>query len=119
MVQQVTSMDREPIQQFVVAVVLTTRCVTDNLPTCVPIGSTHHPLDGGQLGDSPRGSSHGRDMLERLLFNPHVGTFGWPTPDPCMFIPPWYQPPIMQRIPKPTTKLPYMIATISNLCQRH
>jgi hypothetical protein len=24
-----------------------------------------------------------------------------------MFIPPWYQPPIVQPIPKPTTKLPY------------
>jgi hypothetical protein len=24
-----------------------------------------------------------------------------------MFIPPWYQPPIMRLVPKPTTKLPY------------
>jgi hypothetical protein len=24
-----------------------------------------------------------------------------------MFIPPWYQPPFLQLVPKPTTKLPY------------
>jgi len=23
-------------------------------------------------------------------FNPHVGSFGWPTLDSHMFIPPWY-----------------------------
>jgi hypothetical protein len=25
----------------------------------------------------------------------------------CMFIPPWYQPPVVQHVSKPTTKLPY------------
>jgi hypothetical protein len=25
-----------------------------------------------------------------------------------MFIPPWYQPPIVQHVPQPVTKLPYM-----------
>jgi hypothetical protein len=114
MVQPMISMDKQPIQQFVVAPILTTKRVITSLSTYVPIGFAHHPLDGRQLGDSPRG-----DLLGRPPFNPHVGSFGWPTLDPCMFIPPWYQPPIMQPIPKPTMKLLYMIATISKLRQRH
>jgi hypothetical protein len=32
-------------------------------------------------------------------FNPPIGSFGWPSPNLHMFIPPWYQPPIMQPIP--------------------
>jgi hypothetical protein len=40
-------------------------------------------------------------------FNPPVGSFGWPTLDSRMFIPPWYQPLIVQPILEPATKLPY------------
>jgi hypothetical protein len=41
-------------------------------------------------------------------FDPPIGSYGWPTPNPRMFIPLWYQPPIVQLVSKPTTKLPYM-----------
>ncbi len=59
---------------------------SNNLPAHVPKGGyAHHPPDGGQLGDSLRG-----DPLGEPPFNPHVGYFGWPTPSPRMFIPPWY-----------------------------
>ncbi len=54
-------------------------------------------MDGGQP----------RDSLGGPPFNPLVGSFKWPTPDPHMFIPPWYQPPLVQPIPELTTKLPY------------
>jgi hypothetical protein len=47
-------------------------------------------------------------MLGGPPFNPHVISFEWPTPNLCMFIPPWYRPPFIQPIPKPATKLPYM-----------
>jgi len=40
-------------------------------------------------------------------FNPPIGSFGWLAPNPRMFIPPWYQPLVVQPISKPTTKLPY------------
>jgi len=52
-------------------------------------------LDGGQLGDSPRGSSPKGDSLRGPPFNPPVGFYGWPVFDPHMFIPPWYQSPIV------------------------
>jgi len=42
--------------------------------------------------------------LKGPSFNPHVRPFGWPTPNPCMFIPPWYPLPTTQLIPEPTTK---------------
>jgi hypothetical protein len=29
------------------------------------------------------------------------------TPDPRIFLPPWYQPLVVQHVSKPTTKLPY------------
>ncbi len=41
-------------------------------------------------------------------FNPPIGSFGWPTPDPRMFIPPWYQQSIVQHVLERATKLPYM-----------
>jgi hypothetical protein len=37
-----------------------------------------------------------------------IGSFGSPTPNPHMFIPPCYQPHIVQAILEPLTKLPYM-----------
>jgi hypothetical protein len=65
--------------------------VTTSLPTYVPTCSTHQPSDGGQPRDSPRGSS----PKGKPHFNPNVGSYGWLALDPCMFIPPWYQPPIV------------------------
>jgi hypothetical protein len=64
-------------------------------------------LNGGQPGNSSKGSSPRGNPLGEPPFNPLVGSFGWPKLDPCMFIPPWYQPPIVQPISEPTTKLPY------------
>ncbi len=51
---------------------------------------------------------HSKEIrLEDHLLIHLFRSFGWPTLDPCMFIPPWYQPPIVQLVPKLTTKLPY------------
>ncbi len=52
MVQLMTSKDKQPIQQLVNAPIPTTIQVITNLPTYVPRGSAHQPLDGRQLGDS-------------------------------------------------------------------
>jgi len=41
-------------------------------------------------------------------FNLAIGSFGCPTLDLRMFIPPWYQPPVVQLVSKLATKLPYM-----------
>jgi hypothetical protein len=81
--------------------------VTNSLPTYAPRGFVHQPPNGGQFGDSSRGSLSGINLLEEPPFNPHVRFYGWPTPYSRMFIPPWYQPPIVQPASKPTTKLPY------------
>ncbi len=40
-------------------------------------------------------------------FNLPTTSFGWPTLDSHIFIPPWYQPFAVQHVLKPTTK-PYM-----------
>jgi len=77
------------------------------LPTYVPKGFAHQPSDGRQLGDSPKGSSLGGDPFRGPPFKPLVGFYGWPTLDPCMFILPWYQPPIAQPVLQLATKLPY------------
>jgi hypothetical protein len=53
-------------------------------------GSIHQPLDGGQLGNSLKGSLIGKDPLRQPQFNPYVGSFRWLAFDPHMFIPPWY-----------------------------
>jgi hypothetical protein len=58
---------------------------TISLSSHIPRGFDHRPPNGGQLGDSLGG-----DPLGEPPFNPHVGYFGWPTPYPHMFIPPWY-----------------------------
>lgn len=36
----------------------------------------HHLSKGGQLGDSPRGSSFRRNSHGGPPFNPHTGSFG-------------------------------------------
>ncbi len=81
---------------------------TYSLPTYVPRGFTHQSLNVGQPRDSPRRSSLKKTLHGGPPFNPPVEYFGWPTFDSCMFIPPWYQPPIVQHVPQPVTKLPYM-----------
>ncbi len=84
-----TSKDRQHVQQLVLT----------SVPTTIQ--------DGGQLGDSPRGSSPKGDPLGEPPFNPHVGSFRWLTLDLHMFIPPWYQPPVVQLVSKLATELPY------------
>ncbi len=49
-----------------------------------------------------------KNLPRKPPFNPHGGSFGWPTFDMCMFIPPWYQPHVMQLVSELTTKLPHM-----------
>jgi hypothetical protein len=75
--------------------VTTTILVITILLTHIPKGFDHQPLNGGQPKDSPKGSSPRGDPLGEPPFNPLVGSFGWPTLDPHMFIPPWYQPPVV------------------------
>ncbi len=64
--------------------------INTSLPTHVPRGTTHQPTNGGQPRYSSRGSSLRGDFLKSPPFNPHVGSFGWPTLNPHMFIPPRY-----------------------------
>jgi hypothetical protein len=108
MVQLMISMDKQPIQQPVTTLVPTTIQVTTSLPTHIPRGSNHQPLDGGQFRDSLGGSSLKGNPLGEPLLNALVGPFGWSTLDLRMFIPPWYQPHVVQPISKLATKLPYM-----------
>jgi hypothetical protein len=108
MVQLVIGKDKQPIQQPIIALVPTTVQITTSLPIHIPKGSDHQPSDGGQPTDSLRGSSHGRDPFGKPPFNPLVGHVGWPALDSHMIIPLWYQPPVMQLVLEPTTKLPYM-----------
>jgi hypothetical protein len=78
------------------------------LPTHVPRRNyVHHPLDGGQFGDSFGGSSLRGNPPRGSPFNPHVKSLGWPTFDPCMFMPPWYPSIVAKLALKQTTKLPY------------
>jgi hypothetical protein len=106
-VQPLTNRDKQPIQQLVTVLVPTTIQVTTSLPTHIPRGCDHQPLDGEQPRDSPRGSSPRRNLLGKPPFNPPIGPFGWPTPNSRMFIPPWYQPLVVQLVSKLTTELPY------------
>ncbi len=100
--------DTQIVQQPVITLVPTILQVSINLPTYVPIRFNHQPLDGRQPRDSSRRSSPKGNLPRQPLINPHVGYFGWPTPIPRMLIPPWYQPGVVQLIPKLITKLPYM-----------
>jgi hypothetical protein len=99
-IQPVTNRDKQLIQQLVTTLVPTTIQVNTSLLIYVPTSFAHRPLDGGQPRDSP-----GRNSPKGY---PLVGLFRWPTLDPHMFIPPLYQPPIVQLVPEPTTKRPYM-----------
>jgi hypothetical protein len=103
-----TNKDRQLVQQPMITSMLTIVQFTTSLPTYVPRCFDHQPSDGGQPGDSPGGSSHGGNQPREPFFNPHVGSFGWPTFNLRMFIPPWYQPLVMQHVLEPMTKLPYM-----------
>ncbi len=40
-------------------------------------------------------------------FNPPIESFGWLTPNPRMFISPWYQSLVVQLVSELVTKLPY------------
>jgi hypothetical protein len=100
-------MDKQPIRQPITTQVPTTVQVTTNLPTYVPRGFVHQPPNGVQPRNSPRGSSPEINILGEPPFNPPIGSYGWLAPYQCMFIPPWYQPPIVQLLLKPTIKLPY------------
>jgi hypothetical protein len=95
-----TSKDRQPIQQLVIASMPTTIQDTTSLPTYVPKHSNHQPLNGGQPRDLSGGSSPKGNPLKERPFNPLVASFKWLTPNLCMFIPPWYQPPIVQLVSK-------------------
>ncbi len=60
--------------------------MSTSLPTHVPKGFTHQPLNGSQLGDLHGGSSPREDMPRGPSFNPFVGSFGWPTPNhTCLY----------------------------------
>jgi hypothetical protein len=67
--------DKQPIQQLVIASMLTIVQVTTSLPTYVPKHFDHQPLNGRQPKDSPRGSSLRKDFPKEQTFNPHVGSF--------------------------------------------
>ncbi len=97
---------------------LATIQVTTSLPTHIPGDFDHQPSNGGQPKDSPGGSSPKRDSPKEPPFNPPIGPFGWPTFDLHMFIPPWYQPLVVQPV-KVNNKVAMHEVTISNLCQRH
>jgi hypothetical protein len=56
---------------------------------------------------SGKGGSLDQDPLEGSPPNPHVGFYRWLAFDPRMFIPPWYQQPIVQFVLEPTIKLSY------------
>ncbi len=60
----------------------------NGVPISQPIRVNSYPLPGGkQLGGSPNGGSPRGGSLDRnphgLPPNPHVGYYGWQTPDPC------------------------------------
>jgi hypothetical protein len=90
MVQFVTNKDRQLVQKPIIALVPTTVHVTISLTIHIPKGFDHQPSNGGQPGDSPRGSSFGGDLSKEPPFNPPIGSYGWLAPNPRMFIPPWY-----------------------------
>ncbi len=60
------SKDRQLIQQPVITSMPTTIQVTISLPTHIPIGSNHQPLDGRQLGGNPPGEHLLIHMLDFL-----------------------------------------------------
>ncbi len=91
MVQLVANRDRPHVHQPNTTLVPTTIHVNTSLPTYVPRGFVHQPLNGRQVGDSLGGSSLKGDPPRGPPFNPPVRSYGWPALESCMFIPPWYQ----------------------------
>jgi hypothetical protein len=65
----------------------------------------HSQLSGKRPRDSPQGGSHNWNPLGRPPLDPHVRLYKWSAPNPRMFMPPLYQPIIVQS--KRTNKLPY------------
>jgi hypothetical protein len=76
------------------------------LPTYVPKGFAHQPLDGGQLGDSFGKSLHGGYMFGRPPFHPPFGCYKWPTLS-------------YTTCTKISNQATLHETTISNLCQKH
>jgi len=70
-----------------------------------PIRVNPHSQRSGKRPRDLLGGSHNWNPPWRLAFDPHVKLYIWLAPDPRMFMPPWYQPIIVQS--KPTNKLPY------------
>jgi hypothetical protein len=70
-------------------------------------GSILQSPNGRQPRDSLGGNSPKGDPLGDPPFNPLVKSFGWPAPNPHMFIPPWYPLLTTQPILELTSKLPY------------
>ncbi len=91
MLQPLNCRDRQHVQHVII-LVPTTIQVNTSLPTYISRGSTHQPLNGGQPRDSHGKKSFKGNSLKEPPFNPHVGSYGLPTPDSCMFVPPWCQP---------------------------
>jgi hypothetical protein len=65
-------MDRQLVQQFVIASMLTTTHVNTNLPNYIPRGFDHQPPNGGQPrdslgGSSPKGVRLGEPPFNRML----------------------------------------------------
>ncbi len=57
---------------------------------CPKVMFTNHQMEDNL-------ETHMEEVPERNLpggppFKPPIGFYGWPAPDPHMFIPPWYQP---------------------------
>ncbi len=90
MVQLVISRDIQLVQQPITTPIPTIVHVITSLPSYVPRGFAHQPLDGGQPEDLHGRSSLGGDPLGGPPFNPLVKYFGWLALGPHMFIPPWY-----------------------------
>jgi hypothetical protein len=70
-------------------------------------GSVHQSPIGRQPRDSLGGNSPKGDPLGDPPFNPLIKSFGWPVPNPHMFIPPWYPLFTTQLVPELASKLPY------------
>jgi len=72
---QFFTMDQLVINPIIVSVPTTIQIIT-NLPTHIPKGSNHQPLDGGQPKDSLKGSSLRGNLPGESPFNPPIGSFG-------------------------------------------
>jgi hypothetical protein len=89
MVQLIFNRERQHVQQLFITLVFTTIHVNTSLPTFVPRGFSLQPSNEGQPRDSHGRSSPIGNPLGGPPFNPPIGSYGWPTPNLHMFIPPW------------------------------